>query len=118
MYDIKLCNVLKILIISLQFTYSENFNKFTELSTENYLSWKTSILHFLDMNNLIDLTEKIVNKVNKIENFECYLIEKKKKHEETIYFANGKHLSSTYIGDIKGFVNNNKITLHNVLLIP
>ena len=72
-------SITPIMVPGIKFTYSENFNKVTELSTENYLSWKTSILHFLDMNNLIDyiLTEKIVKiKVNKIENFEDYLIDK------------------------------------------
>ena len=45
------------------------------------------------------------------------LLMNKKKHEETIYFANGKHVTSTYIGDVKRFVNNNKITLYNKVII-
>jgi len=43
------------------------------------------------------------------------LLMNKKKYEETIYIANGKHVISTYIGDIKRFVNSNKIILRNVL---
>ena len=47
----------------ISFTYSKNFNNVVELNTENFLSWRTSMLHFLDMNNLIDyiINEKIKN---------------------------------------------------------
>ena len=66
-------------IPSINFTYSENFNKTMELNTENYPSWKTTMLHFLDMNDLIDyiLTEKVRKfKINKIENLNNYTIDK------------------------------------------
>ena len=63
----------------IKFTYSENFNKITELNTENFISWKISMLHFLDMNNLIDyiISEKLVKfKINRIENLDNYIIDK------------------------------------------
>ncbi|OUM62193.1 hypothetical protein PIROE2DRAFT_11601, partial [Piromyces sp. E2] len=66
-------------VSGINFTYSENFNKVTELSTENYTTWRTSMLHFLDINNLIKyvLTESIIKiKTNKIENQENYIIDK------------------------------------------
>jgi len=34
------------------FNYSENFNHVTELTTENFLNWKTNILYLLSINNL------------------------------------------------------------------
>jgi len=63
----------------IKFTYSENFNKITELNTENFISWKISMLHFLNMNNLIDyiISEKLVKfKINRIENLDNYIIDK------------------------------------------
>ena len=66
-------------IPGINFTYSENFNKTVELNTENYPSWKTTMLHFLDMNDLIDyiLTEKVKKfKINKIENLNNYTVDK------------------------------------------
>eukprot|EP00833_Pecoramyces_ruminatium_P014527 jgi/Orpsp1_1/1188559/evm.model.d7180000065738.1 len=72
-------SVISNMVPGINFTYSENFNKITELNTENYLSWKTSMLHFLYLNNLIEyvLTERIVKfKINKIENLENYTIDK------------------------------------------
>jgi len=56
--------------IGFSFNYSETFNRITELSCNNYKSWKTNLLYLLDINNLIDFinTEKIIifkrNKVN------------------------------------------------------
>jgi len=56
--------------IGFSFNYSETFNRITELSCDNYKSWKTNMLYLLDINNLIDFinTEKIIkfkrNKVN------------------------------------------------------
>ncbi|ORY08817.1 hypothetical protein LY90DRAFT_518963 [Neocallimastix californiae] len=36
----------------INFTYSENFNRLVELTTENYPDWRTNILYLLMINNL------------------------------------------------------------------
>eukprot|EP00833_Pecoramyces_ruminatium_P007340 jgi/Orpsp1_1/1181372/evm.model.c7180000076991.1 len=38
----------------ISFTYTENFNRVVNLTTENYPFWKTNLLYLLDINNLID----------------------------------------------------------------
>jgi len=46
---------------SIKFSYSENFNRVVELTTENYGRWKTKMLYLLSMNNLTSYinTEKV-----------------------------------------------------------
>eukprot|EP00833_Pecoramyces_ruminatium_P006369 jgi/Orpsp1_1/1180401/evm.model.c7180000073270.1 len=43
------------------FNYSENFNRITELTTENYRRWKRNIIHLLSINDLLAYvtTEKV-----------------------------------------------------------
>ncbi|KAL6593125.1 hypothetical protein U3516DRAFT_852576 [Neocallimastix sp. 'constans'] len=41
-------------VTGITFSYTDNFNKIMELNTDNYPSWKTSMLHFLGLNNLIN----------------------------------------------------------------
>jgi len=63
----------------INFTYSDNFNNVTELTTDNYVTWKTYMLHFLDINNLIDFifTEKVTKiKINKVDNLSDYIVDK------------------------------------------
>ena len=45
----------------ISFTYSENFNRVVELTTENYPDWRTNILYLLMINNLESyaLTRKV-----------------------------------------------------------
>ena len=40
------------------------------------------------------------------------------KHKESIVFANGETTKSTFKGTYEGYINDNKIILHNVLYIP
>ena len=47
------------------FNYSENFNRVVELTTENYISWRTGILYLLTINNLE--TYVIEEKVKKLK---------------------------------------------------
>eukprot|EP00833_Pecoramyces_ruminatium_P008972 jgi/Orpsp1_1/1183004/evm.model.c7180000083457.1 len=48
------------------FNYSENFNRVTELSTENYGSWRTYILYLLIINNLEEyIVQEKVKKLKK-----------------------------------------------------
>jgi len=49
----------------ISFTYSENFNRVVNLTTENYPSWRTNILYLLDINNLIDYIN--VEKIKKFK---------------------------------------------------
>eukprot|EP00833_Pecoramyces_ruminatium_P007745 jgi/Orpsp1_1/1181777/evm.model.c7180000078571.1 len=62
------------------FNYTENFNRITELNSDNYQSWKINMLYLLDINNLIDyvITEKIKKyKKNKVlNNLENYITDK------------------------------------------
>jgi len=37
----------------INFTYSENYNRIVELTTENYSDWKTNIFYLLMINNLV-----------------------------------------------------------------
>ena len=63
----------------INFTYSDNFNNVTELTTDNYVTWKTYMLHFLDINNLIDFifTEKVTKiNINKVNNLSDYIVDK------------------------------------------
>ncbi len=46
------------------FNYSENFNRIIELSTDNFIDWKTNILYLLSINNLEEYVIK--EKVKKI----------------------------------------------------
>jgi len=41
-----------------------------------------------------------------------------KNFEEEIYFANGSKIKSKFMGDYVGYINVNKIILHDVLYIP
>jgi len=49
-------------------------------------------------------------------NLDC--LSNKRKHYKKIYFANGEHVISKYIGIYYGYINDNKITLKNVLYVP
>ena len=40
------------------------------------------------------------------------------KFNKRIYFANGKNVKSKFIGTYKGYINDNKINLKNVLYVP
>jgi len=42
----------------------------------------------------------------------------KKKYNKKIFFANGDFVKSKFISTYKGYVNDNKITLKNVLYVP
>jgi len=42
----------------------------------------------------------------------------KKKYNKKIFFANGDFVKSKFIGTYKGYVNDNKIKLKNVLYVP
>jgi len=46
------------------FNYSENFNRITDLTTENYRRWKRNMIHILNINEL--LTYVITEKVKKL----------------------------------------------------
>ena len=48
----------------INFTYSENFNRVVELTTENYPDWRTNILYLLMINNLESYT--LTRKVKKL----------------------------------------------------
>ena len=49
------------------FNYSENFNRITELTPENYPRWRSNMLYLLTINQLTNyvLTEKIFKKRKK-----------------------------------------------------
>jgi len=49
---------------------------------------------------------------------ENLLLNKKIHKEKKIFFTNGKSVTSTYIGDFTEYINNNKIFLNDVFLIP
>jgi len=38
--------------MGISFNYSENFNHITELTVENFVTWRTNILYLLCINNL------------------------------------------------------------------
>jgi len=51
---------------TINFNYSENFNRVTELSVENFTEWKTNILYLLCINNLDSyVTTEKIKKVRK-----------------------------------------------------
>ena len=63
----------------ISFIYTDNFNRITDLSTENYPIWRSNLLYLLDINNLIDYvtTEKVKKiKKNKISNIDDFIVEK------------------------------------------
>ena len=48
------------------FNYSENFNRITELNSENYTRWKRNMIHLLNINDLlIYVTQEKVKKLRK-----------------------------------------------------
>jgi len=51
----------------INFTYSENFNRVVELTSENYPDWRTNILYLLMINNLESyaLTRKVKKKLRR-----------------------------------------------------
>jgi len=51
---------------SINFNYSENFNRIVELTPENYNRWKTKMLYLLSINNIVNcITEAKVKKIRK-----------------------------------------------------
>ena len=62
------------------FNYSENFNRVVELTTENYISWRTGILYLLTINNLetyvIDEKVKKLKRRNIRDDIDDYLEDK------------------------------------------
>jgi hypothetical protein len=62
------------------FNYSENFNRVNELTPENYMEWRTSILYLLCLNNLdIYVSKEKVNLLGKRdvkENIDDYISNK------------------------------------------
>lgn len=59
------------------FNYSENFNRVNELTPENYMEWRTSILYLLCLNNLDIYVSKekvkLLGKRNVKENIDDYI---------------------------------------------
>jgi len=62
------------------FNYSENFNHITELTTDNFVNWKTNILYLLCINIHDDyISHEKVKKIRKrdiTESIEKYTIDK------------------------------------------
>lgn len=51
---------------SINFNYSENFNRVVELTPENYNRWKTKMLYLLSINNIVSyITQEKVKKIRK-----------------------------------------------------
>ena len=48
----------------INFTYSENYNRVVELTTENYSDWKTNIFYLLMINNLVSYA--LIRKVKRL----------------------------------------------------
>ena len=46
------------------------------------------------------------------------LLDNKKAFNKKIFFANGDYVKSKYIGEFNGYINDNKISLKNILFIP
>ena len=64
---------------NINFNYTGKFNKVIELNPDNYISWKTFMLHLLDSNDLIEyvVNEKFIKlKKNKINDMDNYVIDK------------------------------------------
>ena len=56
----------QIVIPSINFNYSENFNRVVELTPENYNRWKTKMLYLLSINNIVSyITQEKVKKIRK-----------------------------------------------------
>ena len=100
---------------------------------DNYINLFNKDYNTKTINEIFMIENEQSDKTNKIDDISVWIIDSgasthitnhanslinKKHHEETIMFANGKKIKSTCIGDFVGYINDHKIILKNVLLVP